>query len=273
MTTMLAVTPEPKELVPLERPGHLSDAVVRVLEARIRSRQLAPGEKLPTERELGETLGVSRTVVREALARLKADGYIQTRQGSGVYVSEWPGQASFRVRPGGGASAETSADDLRHLFELRLVVEVAAAELAARRRTPDDMRVLKAASARLARALETGVEGAEADEAFHRAIAAATHNPYIGRFIEFLGRSINETRRPSWTEEGRASGKAAAAQREHEEIVDAIQARSPRGAREAALAHLTNSATRTGIDASARRRTTTRGSRNSSRSHRSRSQA
>jgi GntR family transcriptional repressor for pyruvate dehydrogenase complex len=258
IATTLVVSPNAKELVPVERPRHLSDAVVQVLESRIRSRQLAPGEKLPTERELAETLGVSRTVVREGLARLKADGYILTRQGSGVFVSDRPGQASFRVLQDGGTGAEASGDDLRHLFELRLIVEAAAAELAARRRTPDDLRALKAASARLVRALETGIEGAEADEAFHRAVAAATHNPYIRRFIEFLGRSFNETRRPSWTEEGRAAGKAAAAQREHEQIVDAIQGRSPREARAAALAHLRNSATRTGIDSSSRRRTTRR---------------
>lgn len=261
IASTLAVTPDSKELLRLERPPHLSDTVVQVIESRIRSRQLAPGEKLPTERELGETLGVSRTVVREALARLKADGYIQTRQGSGVYVTDRPGQASFRVLQGGVSSPDAGADDLHHLFELRLIVEVAAAELAARRRTADDLRALKAASARLMRALETGVEGAEADEAFHRTIAAATHNPYIRRFIEFLGRSFNETRRPSWTEEGRASGKAAAAQREHDQIVDAIQARSSRGARTAALAHLQNSATRTGIDSPTRRRPTTRSGR------------
>src|SRR5512145_1357854 len=119
----------------VERPRGLADQLVRAMQARIDAGDLAPGARLPTEHALGERFGVSRAVVREAIARLKADGYVETRQGAGAFVADEPGLASFRLAPDG----RVEPDELGQLFELRAAVEVATARLAAGRRTRADL--------------------------------------------------------------------------------------------------------------------------------------
>src|SRR5215212_6904340 len=110
----------------IERPPVLSDQIVAVLERHIRSGKIAPGCRLPSERELCAEFGVSRMVVREAIARLKGDGYINTRQGFGASVPAQPGFLSYRLP----ATSRLSRDDLSHIMELRFAVEVMATQLA-----------------------------------------------------------------------------------------------------------------------------------------------
>ena len=94
----------------INRPQRLSDAVGSALEKRIRSGALTPGERLPTEAQLGAQFAVSRAVVREAVARLKAEGLVESRQGSGVFVATRPGAAAFRMNAGLPASAHDARD-------------------------------------------------------------------------------------------------------------------------------------------------------------------
>ena len=171
------------------RSGYLTDTVAQMLEESIHAGEFKPGERLPTESELAERLGVSRPVVREAIAQLKSDGYVQTRQGAGAFVPLAPGMASFKLGP----HEQLGADELRHIFELRLGVEVSAAELAASRRTKGDIDAIQAALDRVDNAIRNSEDGTEADDAFHRAIAAATHNPYLQRFVAFLGHHFAAT--------------------------------------------------------------------------------
>src|SRR3954470_12843465 len=98
----------------IERPAVLSDQVVAVIERRIRSGKIAPGARLPSERELCAEFGVSRIVVREAIARLKADGYVETRQGAGATVPAHPGFLTYRLRQG----SRVRQQDLAHVMEL-----------------------------------------------------------------------------------------------------------------------------------------------------------
>lgn len=224
------------------RPRGLADQIVRALQARIEAGELAPGARLPTEQALGQRFGVSRAVVREAIARLKADGYVATRQGSGAFVAGEPGRASFRLP----AEGELDAAELAQLFELREAVEVATARLAAERRTRADLAAIRRALDDVSRAIDEGTDGVAADGAFHRAIAAATHNAHLQRFVEFLGFHFAATRRPSWTEAGRRSGRPEAAQREHDRIYAAIARGDPAGAARAAGVHLRGSAARLG---------------------------
>jgi GntR family transcriptional repressor for pyruvate dehydrogenase complex len=228
----------PAPLPRLARPVRLSDEVFRALEGRIRAGEFAPGARLPTEKELAGRFGVSRAVVREAVSRLKADGYVETRQGAGAYVGAQPGKLSFRLAPDGAESGEAA-----QVFELRLLVEAGAAELAARRRTAQDLRGLRRELARMTQALASGLDGAEADDAFHRAIGAATHNAHLGRFMEFLGGQFSETRRPTWAD----PALAKAAQKEHAKMLAALEAGDARAARTAAQAHLRNTARRLGL--------------------------
>jgi GntR family transcriptional repressor for pyruvate dehydrogenase complex len=223
----------------IARPASLSEEVFLALEERIRAAEFRPGDRLPTEKQLSALFGVSRAVVREAVARLRADGYVETRQGAGAYVCGQPGKASFRLP----AAVPDGPGDGAQIFELRLLVEAGAAELGAQRRTAADLRRLRTELKAMAAALKAGTDGAAADDAFHRAIAAATHNPYVGRLVEFLGRQFSGTRRPTWAE----ADRAAAAQQEHEGIFAAIAAGDAAAARAASEAHLRNTAQRLGI--------------------------
>lgn len=227
------------------RPTALSEQVVRELAESIG--ELRPGERLPTERELCERFAVSRAVVREAIARLKADGYVETRQGAGAFVPARPGRLSFRF----SADGAIGTDDLRHILELRVAVEVAAAELAARRHTAADVAAMRDALTDMADAIRRGTDGSEADDRFHAAVAAATANPHLRRFVVFLRHQFGATRRPTWSAGGHRRGEPAKAQREHERLFAAIRARNPRAARAAALHHVMSSAARLGLAAGA----------------------
>jgi GntR family transcriptional regulator, transcriptional repressor for pyruvate dehydrogenase complex len=223
----------------------LSEEVYRVLEQRIRKGKFEPESQLPTEKQLAESFGVSRAVIREAVSRLKADGLIMTVQGLGAFVSLNPGMSSFKLDRGDGPSR----DDMKHLFELRAVIEVAVAELAASRRTANDLNAMEVRLEKMERAIREGLDGTDDDDAFHLAIAEATHNPYVKRFVAFVGHQFADTRRPSWGEEGRREGRAAEAQSEHRKLYAAIKTGNVRSAGRAALAHLLATAKRSGVEA------------------------
>lgn len=225
----------------LHRPPRLSEEVSAELEARIQRGEYVPGAQLPTEKVLAETFGVSRAVVREAIARLKADGLIETRQGSGAFVAETPKSLNFRLAPGG-------EDGLLHVFELRAMLEAAIAELAARRRTDADLAAIADCLQRMDEALAAEVDGSEADDDFHLAVAAATHNQYVLRLAEFLGRQFSESRRMAWVDNERGLESPRAAQQEHRRLQAAIAAGDPAAARQAAFVHLSGAAERVGID-------------------------
>lgn len=227
----------------IPRPIRLGDAVVQSLEQLIETGVYRPGDRIPTEKELAERFGVSRAVVREAVACLKADGYVTTRQGAGAYVAPRPGLLSFRMDP----ADQVSPPDLRHIFELRIAVETATAELAALRHSADDLARMSDALAQMDQAFREGTDGSAGDDAFHRAIARATHNPYLQRFIAFLGHHFAASRRPTWSKAGQGSGRAEAAQAEHRRLFEAIAAGDSAAARDAAREHLLHAATRLGV--------------------------
>lgn len=213
-----------------------------MLDRRIRSGAFAPGERLPTEARLSEEFAVSRTVVREAIARLKADGLVESRQGAGAFVARPLGAGVFRM---GSGLAE--AEGAHEIFELRLIVEVAAAERAALRRTPEQLEAMAAALARMEVALTRGEDGAMADDDFHCAIATASGNPLIGRFVAFVSQEFSASRAPTWSAEGVAGGLAGAAQDEHRAVFEAIAAGDAELARQAAQQHLVSAAGRLGV--------------------------
>jgi GntR family transcriptional repressor for pyruvate dehydrogenase complex len=229
-------------LTPVARPAQLSHQVVRALESSIRDGELAPGQRLPTEKELCKRFGVSRAVVREAIARLKSDGYVETRQGAGAFVAAKPGLLSFKL----AAEEPIARADLRQIQELRAAVEGAVAELAALRRTSADLAAIRTELEVMAEAIRLGTDASEADGRFHFKIAMATHNPYLYRFVEFLDHQFSETRRPGWDPARHRAGKPRAAQQEHERLYAAIAAGDPRAARAAAVRHLMNSVVRMG---------------------------
>lgn len=238
----------PMQVTQIDRPARLSDRVSREMEAWIRELGLAPGVQLPTEKELCERFGVSRAVIREAISRLKAEGCVETRQGLGAFVAALPGEGSFRldldIDPDG-----TEAEDV---FELRCIVESAAAELAARRCGPQGLARIAAALAQMEEALLTNDGGAAADDAFHQAIAAASGNRQLERFLAYMGRQFSASRLPTWDDAGHRSGRAAQSQAEHRQIFDAIRRGDAAAAGRASRAHLEAASQRLGIRPRAR---------------------
>ena len=131
----------------------------------IRSGRLAPGARLPTEQELMAAMGVSRTVVREAVAALRAEGLVTTRQGSGAFVAADASRVPFRIDPDG----LSSIGDVLEVMELRLAIEVEAAALAAERITPERLRPIARALRAIEAAIRRGEGAVNEDFAFHRA--------------------------------------------------------------------------------------------------------
>ena len=126
----------------------LPDRVAEVLSQEISDGALAPGSRLPVESELAARFGVSRPVIREALAKLKYEGLLDSRQGRGVTVVGPAGRRSYRLEDAHLLGPEEQAQ----IYELRTVLETEAAALAARRRQPQDLKALEACLREIGRA-------------------------------------------------------------------------------------------------------------------------
>lgn len=161
--------------------------IIDNLSAEIRSGKLKNGDQLPTEPQLERTYGVSRTVVREAIADLRSSGYVIPIQGKGVFVSnvsEWAGVKLTQSEVG------TIAETLE-MLEFRLATEGEAAAIAAYRRTAQQEAAISAAHRKMARAIDAGETTVDADYEFHTAIAIATNNRfYLEALRQFGSRSI-----------------------------------------------------------------------------------
>ncbi|HTH94231.1 MAG TPA: FCD domain-containing protein [Rhodocyclaceae bacterium] len=204
-----------------------SEAIHRELERRILDGELPSGEKLPTEHALAEQFSVSRSVVREVVARLCAEGLVETRQGSGTFVAKRPRVLSF----------ERMRTELLQVMELRRIVEVEAAGLAAERRSEADLAAIRASLDAMDKALASGASGAAADDAFHETIAAAANNPYLQRVVNFVSAQFSESRRLTWAPADHPSLREHA-QGEHHKLFEAIVAGDAAAARRCAAAHL-----------------------------------
>jgi len=225
-------------LEPLAPARHRAAEVSERIAAEIASGRLAPGDRLPPEHELMAAMGVSRSVVREAVAALRAEGLVVTRQGAGAFVASDPSRVPFRLDPRRFASPKGVAD----ILELRLAVEVEASALAAERATAAGIKSIERTLKMVDRAIAEDEAAIEQDAAFHRAIAIATGNPIYDAFLAFLGRQLIP-RQHLGAE--MAAGPARRAylekiQREHRLIAQAIGQRDINLARRAMRAHLAN---------------------------------
>ena len=126
---------EPK----LSRPPSLAEQVARFLIQEIDSGSLKPGDSLPSEADLASRFSVSRTIIREALARLEFEGYVTSRRGSKKKVLEQEKRNAFRIRK----HEKLGPEDLKQLYEFRAIIEEAAASLAAKRSSAEDIRQLE----------------------------------------------------------------------------------------------------------------------------------
>src|SRR5262245_8867032 len=170
---------------PLSAPRSLSGELVARLTDDITSGKIAPGSRLPTEQELIAATGVSRTVVREAVAALRAEGLVVTRQGVGAFVPE-NARRPLRIDFDPLSPLRAVLD----VMELRTGIEIEAAGLAAARASGAQLRKIVHDFDAIGAAIRRGEDAVVEDFAFHCSIADATGNPQFRRFLEHLGRFI-----------------------------------------------------------------------------------
>lgn len=230
-------------LPPVAARQSFPDEVTQVLTQRIADGTYPPGTKLPSTREMALAFGVSPPIIREAVSRLKYDGLVEPRQGSGVWVRAGIAPSSFRLQP----HATNDIKALSDTFELRLYIEQVCAELAATRRSPHDLAVLQAELDAMANAVRRGTDGTVHDVRFHIAVARATGNSALLKLVEFLQGSLAESIRVARDNSARVPGQSQRAQREHEHVLRAIVDGDGAAARRAVRTHLLNAASRLGL--------------------------
>lgn len=215
----------------------LSAQVADALRAQIEAGYYAPGDKLPTEPALIDKFGFSRTVIREAIAALRADGLVESRQGSGVFVlAVRQTEADLPLF----TSETDKISDIIEELELRIGIEVEAAGLAAVRSSPAQEAEIQAQVDRFARLVAEGSPTDDADFQFHMAVATATNNNRFRTFLEHVGRRMIP-RVKFRTVMGGVDPLPSRDQpilQEHRDIAEAILARDPDRAREAMRLHL-----------------------------------
>jgi GntR family transcriptional regulator, transcriptional repressor for pyruvate dehydrogenase complex len=222
-------------------PRSLAREVIERVSADITQGRLQPGARLPTEQEMMSALGVSRTVVREAVAALRAEGLVTTRQGVGAFVAPDAHLRPFRIEPDG----LRSIGSVLEIMELRLGIEVETAGLAAERARPARIRAIGAALDAIDKAIARDEPAVAEDFAFHHAIAEATENPQFPRFLAYLGRFIIP-RQSIRVASPNPRAYLEALQLEHRAIFEAIRTREEAAARAAMRRHLSRSRERYG---------------------------
>lgn len=220
--------------------SRLSDRLAALLAEQVQAGSLAPGDRLPTEQQLSELHGVSRTVVREAVHQLKSQGLLISRQGSGVYVAPPATNKPLAFDP----EVLESVQAVAQIVEVRRALEGEIAALAAERGNVKQVTAIKRAEKALEAAVAAGRDGVDEDLALHRAIAEASGNPQFGRLLGFLEQYLREAMRVTRGNEARHQGFAAAVREEHRAIVEAIAARDAATARRAASNHMVQAARR-----------------------------
>lgn len=214
---------------------NMADATAMRLRERIIQCEMGEGDRLPPESALAPSLGVSRTVLREAVARLKAQGELTSRRGAGVFVGRSE-QRVLRLEAGGRSAVPEILLDL----EIRVALEVEAAGLAARRRRDEHIHAMRRAINEQAEAGTPDLGGA-ADYAFHRAVAIASCNPRFVYLLDQMGINAIPRTRLRLRNDGDHAGYAAQLVDEHRAILDAIGAQDSAYARDAMRQHLSRS--------------------------------
>ncbi|WP_124726662.1 FadR/GntR family transcriptional regulator [Staphylospora marina] len=188
----------------------------------ILDRKLKPGDRLASVIELAEHFRVGRSAVREALSALQAMGYIEMRQGEGTFVRHFDVDSiTHPLSP----VVLLKGEEIRQLLEVRRIMESSSAELAAYRRTPEDLQTMSEALERMKEGMDGAEEiGEKADLDFHMAVAEATHNRMLSHFMKTLSSAMRETMKESrkiWLYGERATAELL--YKEHESIYQAIR--------------------------------------------------
>ena len=217
----------PGTLRPVVRLRLFEQLVERIIE-HIRAENMETGSRLPSERVLAQSLGVSRNTLKQALLVLDVQGIIEVRHGGGMYLA----------RPIDAAEPLAALVDRRgrlpDVLDAREAIETKLAELAAQRRTDADLAALDAALAMMKDEIDQGIDGADGDQHFHAALVAAAHSPILAGLYAQLAGMIKESRLESLRQPGRPAKSLA----QHQRIADAVRAGKSADAARAARRHV-----------------------------------
>lgn len=218
---------------PVKAVSKLSEQVEAQLERVILSGAFKVNGKLPTEADLGAAFGVSRTVIREAIQRLEAQGLVRSKVGRGSFVAPYP-MSQVRLAMSRFAALNVHRDTFLHLLDLRLVIETETTGRVAQRRDPTVANDLQAVLGTMRETVNKFDDFAQADMEFHLRIARGAGNPFFAEILEPLkdvGRAFGLATYAS------AEGPARVC-REHAGIVEAIAAGDVAAARDRVRKHI-----------------------------------
>ena len=214
---------------PIER-KKVYELVAERLVQEITDRRLTPGDELPRERELAEVYRVGRSSVREALRMLESKGLIASPGSGRLVVAEYTNPLNHSL----ALLLEMHDGDLQELFEVRRILEVESAGLAALRRTDEDLAAMRDALERMEQGLRSAERYVGGDVHFHLAVAVATQN----RIATHMMRAIRDVLRRALMSIYHIPGSPERSLGHHREILDAITAGRSEAARERMQAHL-----------------------------------
>lgn len=226
---------QPLTLDPVARAPRLSDLVRERLLDSIRSAELPAGAKLPSERELAERLGVSRTVVREAVRDLAAQGVLDVRSGSGARISDSKDEGLGRSL--GRYLRRRNLMNPEKIHEVRETLELQTTRLAAQRASPEDLSAIRGALDRMSDAGDDPEASSLADVEFHRAIAKAADNDLYLVLVDSLYDILMEIRLATLS----LPGRSQAVVKQHAAVLGALEAGDPAAAMQAMRDHLADS--------------------------------
>jgi len=212
------------------------EEIVEQLKDMISRGELKPGTKLPSERDMAESLGVSRASVREALTALEAIGILDIRPGEGTFVRETSVSETFEPL---AMVLEVEQNPGVEMMEVRRVLETESAALAALRATEENLKKIEESLYRMKTARSVA-EAVEADLRFHFAIAEATRNSILLRIMNTVADLMHNVFRHKREQLFSAPGKSSEIISEHEAIYTAIREKNPEQARAQMLKHINN---------------------------------
>ncbi|MGE4485418.1 MAG: FadR/GntR family transcriptional regulator [Oscillospiraceae bacterium] len=211
------------------------EEIVQILFDKIKNRELRPGDRLPPERKLAEDMGVSRTVIREALRSLETMGYIRQQIGNGTFIAV-PTVSNLMDPFSAIIVQDVNAN--KELIEIRLILEPEIAKLAASNRTAGQLSLIQN-NLDISRAdVESGGFGIEQDYEFHKLIAEASGNSSLSKIFDMCAELLLRTQVITQ----RVSGQTLSTLNDHQAILNALREYDGEQARKLMRQHLIKAA-------------------------------
>ena len=208
----------------------LAQTVAEQVRSQIVRERMTAGDKLPTESELMERFDVGRSTIREAMKQLQAENIVEIRHGKGSFVADNTGVAKDPL----GLGFEEQSRVLRELMEVRLLLEPGIAGEAAKRRSPEDIEIMRDSIRSMDEAFRAGEDYERFDYDFHLAMAESVRNSVLRRMYPVIFEAIEQGYRRTQ----HVHGSFAVAVAYHREILDAIECGDAEAASDATKRHI-----------------------------------